>query len=79
MTRFKKDTKGLSCYWLFRNGRTYRLTRYTPRNNEFEKGLKYTLWEKWLYQGNEIEYRYTALGKVSSIKEAETLIKTGVY
>lgn len=78
MTRFKKDTLGRVFWYMYNGGKEYRLTRYTHHENEFEKGLKYILWERWLYQGNDIEYRHTELARVSSIKEAEKLIKGGV-
>ena len=75
MTRFKKDSSGRLLWWLIKDGKEYRLTKYTPRNNEFEKGLKYILWERW-YDGSLLgDYRNTLICKVSSIKEAENIIR----
>ena len=71
MTRFKKDRSGRLLWWLIKNGKAYRLTR----NNEFEKDLKYTLWERWYDSYLLGGYRYTLITKVSSIKEAENITR----
>ena len=71
MIKFKKDSSGRLIWWLIKGGKAYRLTR----NNGFEKGLKYILWERcydsYLLGG----YRYTLITKVSSIREAENIIR----
>ena len=74
MTRFKKDRTG-RLLWLIKNGKEYRLTTYTPRNDEFENGLKYILWERWYDSHLLGGYRYTLVTKVCSIKEAENIIR----
>lgn len=72
MTRFRKHKTGAYRY-LINGEKEWRLYRYTPRKNEFESGLKYRLCEVW-YCSEWGEYRTIERCKVSSIKEAETLI-----
>lgn len=54
----------------------WRLYPYNPRN-EFEKGLKYQLCDSY-YCPEWGEQRTTRRALVSSIKEAEKLIKEGL-
>lgn len=75
MVKFKKDSSGRLIWWLIKDGKEYRLTKYMPRNNEFEKGLKYILWERWYDSYLLGAYRYNLLTKVSSIREAENIIR----
>ncbi len=64
---------GVNYRYLIKDGIHWRLYRYYPRNNEFERGLKYRLVERW-YCEDWGEYRETERGKCSSIKEAEIYI-----
>ena len=50
-----------------------RLYPYTPRNNEFEKGLKYQLCDSY-YCPEWGEQRTTCHVLVSSIREAEKIV-----
>lgn len=73
MTRFKKH-KYFNFRYLITGGKTWALYPYTPRNNEFEKGLKYRLCERY-YCPEWGETRIIERCKVSSIKEAENIIR----
>ena len=72
MTRFKKHDSGYR--YLINNGIEWRLYHYTPRNNEFERGLKYALYDCF-YLPEWGEYRNIRRGLFSSIKQAVEYIK----
>lgn len=73
MKHFKKH-KYLNYRFLISGFTEWRLYPYIPRNNEFEKGLKYRLCESW-YCSEWGERRIIERYKVSSIKEAEHIIR----
>ena len=75
MEHFRKS-KDSRYRYLLKNFTEYRLYPYTPRNNEFEKGLKYRLCESF-YHEERGEQVINELCKVSGIKEAEELIAKG--
>ena len=73
MKHFKKH-KCFNYRFLITGFTEWRLYPYTPRNNEFEKSLKYRLCESW-YCPEWGEQRTIERYKVASIKEAENIIK----
>ena len=73
MKHFKKH-KNLNYRFLISGFTEWRLYPYTPRNNEFERGLKYRLCESW-YSWEWGEERIIERYKVSSINEAENIIR----
>lgn len=76
MAHFKKYRDTYRRYMVY-NGKMWFLYPYIPAQNEFERGLKYSLCERF-YSDTDGAYRNIERCKVSSIKEAETLLKTGV-
>lgn len=79
MQHFKKLENG-TYQVIGYHDRDFRLLRYTPRSNEFEKGLKYRLCEFWVFtaepaMGWKEEQRVTEISKHSSIKEAEKYLR----
>lgn len=77
MIHFKKHNT-FNYRFLVCNGKMWILYPYTPRRNEFERGLKYSLCERF-YSDTYGAYRTVERCKVSSIKEAEKLLKTGIW
>ena len=74
MKHFSRD-KNNQLYLIYKC-RCYILARYTSRNNEFERGLKYRLFEEF-YSDNFGEYFNHYICSVSSIKQAENIIFGG--
>lgn len=72
MKHFKKHNY-LNYRFLINGYSEFRLYPFTPRNNEFEKRLKYRLCEIWYNPETGIE-RIFELCHVSCIKEAESYI-----
>ena len=72
MKHFKKH-QNFNYRFLINGYSEFRLYPFTPRNNEFEKGLKYRLCEFWYNPESGIE-RIFELCRVSSVKEAEFYI-----
>lgn len=64
-------------YHLYRfivnDGITYRLYPFVPRDNEFERRLKYRLCETWQFEDDDA-VQIREICRVCSIKEAEKAV-----
>lgn len=76
MTHFRKY-RDTSRRYLVYDGKMWFLYPYIPAQNESGRGLKYVLCER-IYSDTDGACRILPRRTVTSIKAAETLIKTGV-